>query len=335
LPWKESWEPFLDERTRRVRSAELAPEPSRLHPTQLEHSPEPEPTGLDLARWVPSEEGPWHSQAEELAERLRGKRLCVLTGAGISTESGIPDYRGGGTERRARNPIRFADFVKDPALQKRYWARSLVGYGRMSRAQPSRGHTALRELELAGKLCGLVTQNVDGLHHKAGSTATIELHGGMAHVVCLACGAREPRTRVQERMVEQNPLLVQTRAPLAPDGDADFPDDLLTNFRVPVCASCTGPIKPDVVFFGEAVPRARVEHALARLESCDALLVVGSSLAVFSGYRFPRRALELGRPVYLVNLGPTRADSNATLKVAGRASHVLPFVTELLITHDS
>lgn len=290
--------------------------------------------GLDLTRWVPEDDGLWQVQAEELAKRLRQGPVSVLTGAGISTESGIPDYRGGGTERRARNPMRLAEFLGSSAIQKRYWARSLIGYGRMSQASPTLGHLALRKLELAGIVSGLVTQNVDGLHGKAGSTP-IELHGALAEVVCLACGRRDARARIQQEMVEQNAQLLLTDVPLAPDGDADFPDELLDVFRVPSCATCQGPIKPDVVFFGEGVPRARVERALALVESSEALLVIGSSLAVFSGYRFIRRARELDKAVYLVNIGPTRADPEAELKVNGRAGQVMQFVAERLLTPSS
>jgi len=296
---------------------------------ELAHLP-----NLDLNRWVPEDDGLWHSEAEELAERLREGRVCVLTGAGLSTESGIPDYRGGGTARRAQNPMRLAEFLSSSAMQKRYWARSLIGYGRMSQALPTLGHNALRRLELAGITSGLITQNVDGLHGKAGSTP-IELHGALAEVICLSCGRRDERARIQKEMVQQNPHLSLTNVPLKPDGDADFPDELLETFRVPTCANCQGPLKPDVVFFGEGVPKPRVERALALLEASQALLVVGSSLAVLSGYRFVRRARELGRAVYLVNIGPTRADPEAQLKVKGRASHVMHFVAERLLLSSS
>ncbi len=273
---------------------------------------------------------------DSLTELLRGRRVAVLTGAGCSTESGIPDYRGPGTRERARNPIQHRAFLSDASVRARYWARSALGWPRFSAARPNGAHHALAALERAGQVVGLVTQNVDRLHHRAGSVDAIELHGALAEVRCLDCGAREPRDELQRRILELNPALdaaVRARAAeLAPDGDADLDDDAVRGFRAPPCLACGGVLKPDVVFFGDNVPRPRVDRAHATLERGDALLVVGSSLTVFSGYRFVLRAAERGVPVAIVNLGPTRGDAHASLRVDGRASEILGAIARRLAT---
>lgn len=291
-------------------------------------APVPDRWGL-LTEVTPRDPGNWREAADRLAVELRRKRVCVLTGAGLSTEAGIPDYRGGGTARRARNPIRFEEFIGDAALRKRYWARAFVGYLAIERATPSDGHRALRKLEERGGVGSLITQNVDGLHRKAGSDA-VELHGRLSEVVCLGCGKRTERQAVQDDLRRSNPWLGEVVAPLAPDGDADFPDELLENLRVPACQHCGGALKPNVVFFGEAVPRPRVDTAFEQLRAAEALLVVGSSLTVFSGFRFPRQARESKMPVYLINVGPTRADEFARLKVEGLAGPVLAHLQQAL-----
>jgi NAD-dependent SIR2 family protein deacetylase len=272
------------------------------------------------------------SRVDELVGLLRGRRLSILTGAGISTESGIPDYRGPETLRRARNPIRFADYMRDDLLRARYWARSLVGWERFSSAAPNAAHHALAALEQADLTTGLVTQNVDRLHQRAGSREVIELHGALAEVRCLDCGALEPRHELQHRLVVLNPDVLAHAVELAPDGDAELDASraLLAGFRVPRCLRCEGTLKPNVVFFGENVPRETVEAAYARVEASEALLVIGSSLAVFSGYRFVRRAEERGIPVAIVNLGPTRGDPHATLRVEARAGELLPALVAAL-----
>jgi NAD-dependent SIR2 family protein deacetylase len=260
----------------------------------------------------------------QAAAALRGRRLAVLTGAGCSTESGIPDYRGPGTLARARNPIQYREFVRSAEARRRYWARSLLGWPRVRAARPNAGHRALAALERAGIATGLITQNVDRLHHAAGSVEVIELHGALERVRCLGCGAGTPRAAVQERLLALNPGWQARGAAIAPDGDAELPADAVAGFQVAACESCGGDLKPDVVFFGESVPRPTVEAGFAQVDGAGALLVVGSSLAVFSGYRFVRRAAERGLPVVIVNLGPTRGDPLAAVRVDAPAGRALP-----------
>ena len=259
-----------------------------------------------------------------LVQLLRGRRIVALTGAGCSTESGIPDYRGPGTRARARNPIQHMEFLKRPEVRARYWARSLMGWPRFSVARPNAAHHALADMERSGHVLGLITQNVDRLHHAAGSTRVIELHGALAEVRCLSCEAREPRAALQERLLALNPDFVQRQVELRPDGDAELPLEAVHAFRVADCLRCSGPLKPDVVFFGDNVPRPTVEAAFAMLEEADALLVVGSSLAVFSGYRFVLRASERHMPIGMLNIGESRGDALADVRVQARVGEVLP-----------
>ncbi len=240
----------------------------------------------------------------ELAQLLQDRRVLVLTGAGCSTESGIPDYRGPKTRSKARNPIRFQDFVKNPLSRRRYWARSMVGWPRFLEVQPCGAHLALAQLEADGRIEGIVTQNVDRLHHRAGSQRVIELHGSLANVHCLDCGAHEPRTSLQARLRDLNPGWERLRAELAPDGDADLPEDAYNLFKVAGCRACRGRLKPSVVFFGENVPRPIHDASNDMLQNAQALLVVGSSLAVYSGYRFLLHAHKRHIPTALINLGP-------------------------------
>ncbi len=266
----------------------------------------------------------------ELVALLRGRRFAVLTGAGISTESGIPDYRGPATRHRPRNPIQHREFVGDAAVRQRYWARATKGWPRFAAARPNAAHRALAALQSAGRLTGLVTQNVDRLHHGAGSDA-LELHGTLHEVVCLACGAVEPRASVHMRMVERNANFVAQVRAIAPDGDVDLDPDALASFEVAPCRRCGGPLKPNVVFFGGSVPRPTVDVAYGIVESADVLLVVGSSLTVFSGYRFVKRAAQRGQPVVILNLGPTRGDAHAALRLDAEAGAVLPQVATSLL----
>lgn len=261
---------------------------------------------------------------DQLASHLGGKRLAVLTGAGISTESGIPDYRGPETRRRARQPIRFQEYAASAEGRARYWARSMLGWPRMAAARPNAGHLALAALERAGNVLGVITQNVDRLHHAAGSCRVIELHGALAEVRCLHCDLRMPRAELQERLIALNPQLLASRAELAPDGDADLAPTWLEGFRVANCAACDGVLKPNVVFFGENVPRSIVAEAFALLDQAEALLVVGSSLAVYSGYRFVKHAHQRGQPIGVINLGETRADELADIRVEAKIGEVLP-----------
>lgn len=247
----------------------------------------------------------------------------ALTGAGLSTDSGIPDYRGPGTPRRT--PMTITEFRAGVGAQQRYWARSHVGYARMSRAVPNDGHRAIADLERSGVLRGVITQNVDSLHRAAGSREVIDLHGRIAEVICLDCGARTPRSELQDRLAALNPGFVDrvgSAIQTAPDGDAVLAD--VAGFRIAGCTACGGRLKPDVVFFGENVPRERVEAAFDLVDSADLLLVAGSSLTVMSGLRFVRRArLRQDIPVVIVNRGPTRGDELATVRLDGGCSETL------------
>lgn len=261
---------------------------------------------------------------QDLAALLAGRRFAALTGAGCSTESGIPDYRGPETRRRATNPVQAREFLHSAPARARYWARSLVGWPRMAAARPNPAHRALAALEDLGAMPGVITQNVDGLHQASGSRRVIELHGALSRVRCLVCQRLEPRSDVQQRMLEANPGFSETFAEQAPDGDAEVPSELLLTFRAPSCPACGGALKPDVVFFGEGVPRSVVDAAFDLLDQAEALLVVGSSLAVYSGFRFVRRAHERGLPIGIVNLGVSRGDPAASLRVDAHAGQVLP-----------
>ncbi len=252
------------------------------------------------------------------------RRLFVLTGAGCSTESGIPDYRDADGEWKHRQPMQYREFVGSAAARRRYWARSLVGWRRIAGAEPNPAHYALGKLEAAGKVRCLVTQNVDRLHRKAGSRRLIDLHGRLDRVECLGCRTSFRRDAFQRELERLNPGWGDAEATIAPDGDARLGAVDTVSFKVPDCPRCGGTLKPAVVFFGEKVPRRRVERAFAALEEADAVLVAGSSLMVYSGYRFARAAAERGLPLALVILGRTRAEDEATLKLIGRCGELLP-----------
>jgi NAD-dependent SIR2 family protein deacetylase len=266
--------------------------------------------------------------AEWLADR---RRVAVISGAGCSTASGIGDYRDDDGSWKRNPPVQMQDFVRDQATRRRYWARSMLGWPMMSRARPNAAHAALAAMEAQGWLNGLITQNVDGLHQAAGHRQVLDLHGRLAEVVCLECDARYPRSAMQQQLRRSNTFMQDAMASAAPDGDADIADDLdLSAFRVPDCRRCGGVLKPDVVFYGDAVPRTRVAEAYAMVESAEALLVVGSSLMVFSSFRFCRRAQELGLPMAAVNRGVTRADHWFDLKIEDDCARVLPAVLEFM-----
>ena len=250
-------------------------------------------------------------------------RLWVLTGAGCSTESGIPDYRDREGEWKHARPTQFQDFVRDGCARRRYWARSAIGWPRVAGASPNRAHRALAHLQLMGHIDMLVTQNVDGLHQKAGSSSVVDLHGKLDDVVCLGCERRVARAEVQRWLTTDNPELERHDPRAAPDGDVRLEGLDWDSVRVRDCPNCGGLLKPDVVFFGESVPRERVRAAFLGVEEADAVLVVGSSLMVFSGYRFCRRARELGKPVVAVNLGVTRADAELAFKVPAECGGAL------------
>ncbi len=257
---------------------------------------------------------------------LTGGSIVALTGAGLSTDSGIPDYRGPNSP--ARLPMTYQEFVSGPVARQRYWARSHIGWGRMKRAVPNPGHRALAALESAGAVRLLVTQNVDGLHEAAGSRAVCALHGRIADVICLSCRSGTSRAALHERMGRLNPGFAETHAAsdVRPDGDVELSDT--TDFVVPECTSCGGVLKPDVVFFGENVPKDRVQRCFDAVDAATALLVAGSSLTVLSGFRFVRHAHKRGIPVVIVNRGPTRGDDLATVKLDLGTSDFLPELSD-------
>jgi NAD-dependent SIR2 family protein deacetylase len=261
---------------------------------------------------------------EDFVERHR--RLFVLTGAGCSTGSGIPDYRDADGEWKRAQPVTFQAFMGDEKTRRRYWARSLVGWRRMRRAQPNGAHRAISRLETMGRIELVLTQNVDRLHQAAGSARVIDLHGRIDLVRCMDCEARSPREELQSELGRLNPGWLDLDAAEAPDGDADLDGADFSLFAVPSCRRCGGVLKPDVVFFGENVPRYRVDAAARSLDEADAMLIVGSSLMVYSGFRFVQRAAGAGKPVAAVNLGRTRADALLTLKAEQACESALAFL---------
>jgi NAD-dependent SIR2 family protein deacetylase len=254
------------------------------------------------------------------------RRLFVLTGAGCSTDSGIPDYRDADGSWKRTQPVTYQAFMGEELTRKRYWARSLVGWRRFGKALPNPTHRALARLEELGKVELLLTQNVDGLHQRAGNRRVVDLHGRLDTVRCMGCERRSPRHALQEALLELNPAWATLDAIDAPDGDADLDGHDFSSFIVPPCPHCGGLLKPDVVFFGENVPRDRVATAMQALDAADAMLVVGSSLMVFSGYRFAHAAAKAGKPIAAVNLGRTRADPLLRLKVERSCADALAFL---------
>jgi NAD+-dependent protein deacetylase sirtuin 4 len=262
-----------------------------------------------------------------IAELLRTRAVVALTGAGLSVESGIPGYRGVGA--RGRAPMMYREFAGSEAARARYWSRSFAGFPRFERARPNRAHSVLAQLEAAGRLLGVITQNVDGLHGAAGSVRVVELHGRLSEVRCVECGGISARRALQGRLVAANPDLwarVSREAPELPDGDAEIEAAIAESFRVVGCELCGGVLRPNVVFFGENVPRGVTEAAYELFERAEVLLVAGTSLAVFSGHRFVLRAHERGMPIVIVNLGETRGDRFATVRVDAPVGEVLEAV---------
>lgn len=249
--------------------------------------------------------------------------VAILTGAGCSTESGIPDYRGANGTWNRRRPMQYAEFMRSEASRRHYWARNYLGWPTFDAAQPNSTHVAITSLETLGYCRMVITQNVDALHRRAGSSRLIELHGQSDRVVCTDCGERTPRLALQMRMRELNPHWSHVAAELNPDADAELTREETESFEPPCCERCRGILKPDVVFFGENVPRDRVEAAMRAVEEAGALIVAGSSLTVWSGYRFALRAHEAGLPVAIINVGDTRADRIATLKIEARCGNTL------------
>lgn len=257
-----------------------------------------------------------------LAGLVARGNVVVLTGAGVSTDSGIPAYRDEEGRWKQSPPMQFRDFVGSELSRQRYWARSMVGWTRMARAEPNDAHRALADMERRGMLRLLITQNVDGLHSAAGSENVVDLHGRLDRVICLGCQDVTPRAELQARLVAENPEFLGQSFVARADGDVELAVDY-ERFRLTACAACGGVLKPDVVFFGENVPAPRVQRAMASLDSARALVIAGSSLMVFSGFRFARAAARLGVPIAVVNQGRTRADELAALRVAGNVGELL------------
>jgi NAD-dependent SIR2 family protein deacetylase len=263
-------------------------------------------------------------ESPELVAALQGRRLAVLTGAGMSTDSGIPDYRG--PDSPPSNPMTIRQFTSDPVFRQRYWARNHVGWRHMDETLPNAGHRALAALEDSGVVTGVITQNVDLLHTKAGSRAVVNLHGSYAQVICLDCGHTMARAALAELLEAANPGFIERAEAVggiavAPDADAVVGDT--ASFRIVDCVACGGMLKPDIVYFGESVPKARVEQAYSLVDEADALLVAGSSLTVYSGYRFVRHAAARDIPIAIINRGRTRGDDLATVKIDNGCSPML------------
>jgi NAD-dependent SIR2 family protein deacetylase len=271
------------------------------------------------------------AESPELVGLLAGRRVAVLTGAGMSTDSGIPDYRG--PDSPPSNPMTIRQFTSDPVFRQRYWARNHVGWRHMDDTLPNAAHRAVAALEHDGVVNGVITQNVDLLHTKAGSRNVINLHGTYAQVVCLSCGETMSRAALADQLDALNPGFIERVEAIgglavAPDADAVVADT--ASFRYVDCPSCGGMLKPDIVYFGESVAKDVVQQSFSLVEAADALLVAGSSLTVFSGYRFVRHAAALGMPIAIVNRGPTRGDDLATVKVEGGCSELLTLLAEEL-----
>jgi NAD-dependent SIR2 family protein deacetylase len=271
------------------------------------------------------------SELDALAGLLGSARnVLVLTGAGMSTDSGVPDYRGPDGARRV-TPVQYHEFVRSADMRRRYWARAFVGWRRFATVEANAGHRAIARLQTVGALGAVITQNVDGLHQAAGSRDVVELHGTLARVVCLACGARSRRGSLNARTRELNPHFAPADRDLRPDGDIELAESDVARFVVPPCRCCGSDLlKPDVVFFGESVPKSRVTACGRLTDAAHALLVLGTSLRVYSGYRFVRRAAERGIPVAIVTRGPSRGDPIATVRLDAALGQVLPALADRL-----
>lgn len=279
----------------------------------------------------PSPDASAASGVEELARMLEGRGIVVLSGAGLSTESGIPDYRGVSGTLRHHTPMTYQEFTGSEEGRRRYWARSHAGWRRIARADPNTGHRAVEALRRSGHVSGVITQNVDGLHRAAGTRDAVELHGGLNRVVCLDCGRTTARAELDVRLRGLNEDFAGTTdGRVNPDGDVELPEDVVRSFRIAPCAACGGVLKPDVVFFGESVPRPRVQRCVDLVDAARGLLVLGSSLSVMSGLRFVRQSAKAGKPVAIVNQGATRGDDRAGVRVALPLGSVLPALVERL-----
>ncbi|MCV4342099.1 NAD-dependent protein deacetylase [Pseudomonas capsici] len=267
----------------------------------------------------------------DLLQTLADKPLLVLTGAGISTASGIPDYRDRDGVRRGKQPMMYQEFLKAHSARQRYWARAMLGWPRIRQAEPNAAHRALASLQASGHISGLITQNVDALHDQAGSHDVIELHGSLHRVLCLDCQQRSDRAAIQEVMVRQNPYLSGIDAIQAPDGDTLLDSSFEADFQVPHCPNCEGQrLKPDVVFFGENVAAETAAKATQKAEQAQGLLVVGTSLMAWSAFRLCKAMAEQGKPIIAINQGKTRADDLLDLKIEASCEQVLPALVERL-----
>lgn len=268
---------------------------------------------------------------DTLYRAMAERRLLVLTGAGISTSSGIPDYRDSEGVRRGKAPMMYQEFLATPQARRRYWARAMLGWPKVHIAQPNKAHLALAALQQHQRISGLITQNVDSLHDQAGSHDVIELHGSLHRVVCLDCQQRSERDAIQRLMEAQNPYLAGVDAVQAPDGDTLLDPAFEERFQVPHCPHCNGQrLKPDVVFFGENVAQATAAKAMAAVEQAEGLLVVGSSLMAYSAFRLCKAMVEQGKPVIAINLGKTRGDELLRVKIEASCETLLPLLAERL-----
>ncbi|WP_285410298.1 NAD-dependent protein deacetylase [Pseudomonas sp. FR229a] len=276
-------------------------------------------------------DSPIREHLDTLVQAMAEDKFLVLTGAGISTPSGIPDYRDSDGVRRGRQPMMYQEFLSAPESRRRYWARAMLGWPRVRQARPNAAHQALATLQQRGRISDLITQNVDTLHDQAGSHDVIELHGSLHRVLCLDCGQRSPRDEIQRQMEAENPYLSGVDAVQAPDGDTLLDPAFEARFQVPQCPHCAGErMKPDVVFFGENVAQATAARAMAAAENAAGLLVVGSSLMAYSAFRLCRVIAERGKPLMAINLGRTRADDLLDLKIEGSCEVLLPWIVEKL-----
>ncbi|WP_366300081.1 NAD-dependent protein deacetylase [Pseudomonas atacamensis] len=276
-------------------------------------------------------DSPIREHLDTLLQAMADDKFLILTGAGISTPSGIPDYRDSDGVRRGRQPMMYQEFLAAPESRRRYWARAMLGWPRVRQARPNAAHEALATLQQRGRISALITQNVDTLHDQAGSHDVIELHGSLHRVLCLDCGQRSERDAIQQQMETQNPYLSGVDAVQAPDGDTLLDPAFEARFQVPQCPHCAGErMKPDVVFFGENVAQPTAARALAAAENAAGLLVVGSSLMAYSAFRLCRVIAEHGKPLMAINLGKTRADDLLDLKIEGSCEELLPWLVEEL-----
>ncbi|UST72444.1 NAD-dependent protein deacetylase [Pseudomonas siliginis] len=276
-------------------------------------------------------DSPIREHLDTLLQAMADDKFLILTGAGISTPSGIPDYRDSDGVRRGRQPMMYQEFLAAPESRRRYWARAMLGWPRVRKARPNAAHEALATLQQRGRISALITQNVDTLHDQAGSQDVIELHGSLHRVLCLDCGQRSERDAIQQQMEAQNPYLSGVDAVQAPDGDTLLDPAFEARFQVPRCPHCAGErMKPDVVFFGENVAPTTAARALAAAENAAGLLVVGSSLMAYSAFRLCRVIAEHGKPLMAINLGKTRADDLLDLKIEGSCEELLPWLVEEL-----